>query len=277
MSEKYNLVFSGVILPGLDQEATKEKAVRVLKIPATQKEAFFSGKEITLKKDLSLDEGLKLKGQLEQLGLMTVMVSTTMASMSFSLEKHPNEEASVTNTNHVTKQKETEIKDRRRVAREEYLARREQEQEEDYEESEEDAPKILSFSIKGRYGRLNYLNAGIISGLVALAIMIIVIVLFFRINSHYQLLSSSIFIFIFIAVINFRFGILRLHDLNLSGWYILLSVIPYVGSIFVLYLLLAPGNEGSNDYGNQPRAGSKAGLIVLAFIIIIQLSSLLLS
>ena len=47
-------------------------------------------------------------------------------------------------------------------------------------------------------------------------------------------------------------GIRRLHDLNKSGWFLLLGLVPFVNIIFVLYLWLAPGTVGWNRYGADP-------------------------
>jgi len=54
-------------------------------------------------------------------------------------------------------------------------------------------------------------------------------------------------------------SIQRLHDLNKSGWYLLILFaypIPYLGEIivlgFVLYLFLAKGTSGPNRFGPDP-------------------------
>ena len=47
-------------------------------------------------------------------------------------------------------------------------------------------------------------------------------------------------------------SIRRLHDLNKSGWFMLLLVIPFVNIVFILYLYLAPGTVGYNNYGADP-------------------------
>lgn len=47
-------------------------------------------------------------------------------------------------------------------------------------------------------------------------------------------------------------GIRRLHDLDKSGWYILIMCIPIINIVFGLYLLFAKGTEGDNKYGNDP-------------------------
>ena len=43
----------------------------------------------------------------------------------------------------------------------------------------------------------------------------------------------------------------RLHDTNKSGWFVLLSLIPFIGLILLVMLIL-PSDEGSNKYGNNP-------------------------
>jgi uncharacterized membrane protein YhaH (DUF805 family) len=45
----------------------------------------------------------------------------------------------------------------------------------------------------------------------------------------------------------------RLHDLNMSGWFYWLSLIPLVNLIFGLYMLFARGTVGPNRYGPDPR------------------------
>ncbi len=46
-------------------------------------------------------------------------------------------------------------------------------------------------------------------------------------------------------------GIRRAHDVGLSGWFILLTFIPYIGFMFGLYLLFKKGDLNANKYG-QP-------------------------
>jgi len=46
----------------------------------------------------------------------------------------------------------------------------------------------------------------------------------------------------------------RMHDLGKSGWYILVSLIPVVGIVWMLVLLCTAGEEGTNEYGPDPKA-----------------------
>jgi uncharacterized membrane protein YhaH (DUF805 family) len=45
----------------------------------------------------------------------------------------------------------------------------------------------------------------------------------------------------------------RFHDQDKSGWFALLNLIPYAGSLIVLVFMLLPGTEGDNQYGPDPR------------------------
>ncbi len=44
----------------------------------------------------------------------------------------------------------------------------------------------------------------------------------------------------------------RLHDMDKSGWLILLFLIPYVGVLIVLILMAQPGTIGENRFGPDP-------------------------
>jgi uncharacterized membrane protein YhaH (DUF805 family) len=46
----------------------------------------------------------------------------------------------------------------------------------------------------------------------------------------------------------------RLHDIDKSGWWILLNLIPLVGFIWSLVLMTTPGDHGDNKYGADPYA-----------------------
>ena len=53
---------------------------------------------------------------------------------------------------------------------------------------------------------------------------------------------------------SYTISIRRLHDLNKSGWWVLIYFLPYVNLIFGLYLLFTPGTPGYNRYGEDPLA-----------------------
>ncbi|MGN0846769.1 MAG: DUF805 domain-containing protein [Kiritimatiellia bacterium] len=53
---------------------------------------------------------------------------------------------------------------------------------------------------------------------------------------------------------SFAVFVRRLHDTNKSGWWILISLVPVIGSIWLLIILLSDSSLGSNKYGSNPKA-----------------------
>ena len=49
----------------------------------------------------------------------------------------------------------------------------------------------------------------------------------------------------------FPLAIRRLHDLNASGWYVLLTFVPF-GQFLILWIMFKKGTVGSNKYGDPP-------------------------
>jgi len=45
----------------------------------------------------------------------------------------------------------------------------------------------------------------------------------------------------------------RLHDTNRSGWWLLISLVPLIGGIWLLVLLAMDSSLGSNQYGSNPK------------------------
>lgn len=47
-------------------------------------------------------------------------------------------------------------------------------------------------------------------------------------------------------------GVRRMHDINKSGWMLLVSLIPIVGWIWAIVLLATKGDTSKNQYGEVP-------------------------
>jgi uncharacterized membrane protein YhaH (DUF805 family) len=45
----------------------------------------------------------------------------------------------------------------------------------------------------------------------------------------------------------------RLHDVEKSGWFLLIALIPLIGAIWLLVLMVTEGNPGENQYGINPK------------------------
>ncbi|MDC9592102.1 DUF805 domain-containing protein [Xenorhabdus sp. IM139775] len=48
----------------------------------------------------------------------------------------------------------------------------------------------------------------------------------------------------------------RLHDINYSAWWLLLHLIPFVGTVILLILATLKGPAGSNKYSSENRIHS---------------------
>ncbi|HOI27311.1 MAG TPA: DUF805 domain-containing protein [Paludibacteraceae bacterium] len=46
----------------------------------------------------------------------------------------------------------------------------------------------------------------------------------------------------------------RLHDTNRSGWWLFIALIPFIGSIWLLVLMVIEGEHQENQYGPDPKA-----------------------
>ena len=46
-------------------------------------------------------------------------------------------------------------------------------------------------------------------------------------------------------------GVRRLHDLDKSGWWLLLAFIPVIGGLVLLYFLVQPGTPGPNRFDER--------------------------
>lgn len=64
-----------------------------------------------------------------------------------------------------------------------------------------------------------------------------------------NVLAIAVFVYIALSVI-FTFPVVkRLHDLDMSGWYVLALFIPLIGTLLGIVLLISKGTAGPNKYG----------------------------
>ncbi|MGB9429070.1 MAG: DUF805 domain-containing protein [Gammaproteobacteria bacterium] len=117
------------------------------------------------------------------------------------------------------------------------------------------ATEIRYFDATTRIGRLRYLAYPIGADLLALIPMVIGTVL---LGTGLVWLGTTVSIisYIFLVVMGILFTIRRLHDMNASGWWTLLMLVPLGNIIFILVLLFTPGTIGENRYGKQPPQNS---------------------
>ena len=77
-------------------------------------------------------------------------------------------------------------------------------------------------------------------------------VIFFVLSLVIPILGSVYFLGILLPY--WAVWVRRLHDTNRSGWWVLFSLIPLVGTIGMTVMMCNKGTEGDNDYGPDPLA-----------------------
>jgi uncharacterized membrane protein YhaH (DUF805 family) len=54
---------------------------------------------------------------------------------------------------------------------------------------------------------------------------------------------------------NIAVGIRRLHDIDRTGWWLLLALFPVVGTIVLIVFYATRGTPGPNRFGDVPTLG----------------------
>ena len=130
-------------------------------------------------------------------------------------------------------------------------------------------PKIFAWD--GRIGRLRYFAYATVASLLTVIILGVLAALLIPVfvNGGMSEGAPAIFVLILyipLIVISVVLMKRRLNDLDKSGWWQLLYLIPIVNLLFALYILFWPGTKGSNSYGLQPTKHS--GLLVIVGVIL---------
>ena len=142
-------------------------------------------------------------------------------------------------------------------------------------------------SLNGRFGRLSYiawygfLNLITVFAVIALSLALGIFNLSTQsLDSHFidTLTGLGGLGFLIISVLYFYFNLViqvrRFHDMNHSGWLILLFILPLVNIFVFFYLLLGSGTQGINHYGPQ-RISAIWEKILAWFMIVISILSIL--
>lgn len=94
----------------------------------------------------------------------------------------------------------------------------------------------------GRVSRRQYWMFALYSLLISIAFNVVIMILPF-------LAIISLLYAIALIVPSVGLGIRRLHDLNLSGWFFLIALIPLIGGLALLFLFCMPGDKEDNKFG----------------------------
>ena len=114
--------------------------------------------------------------------------------------------------------------------------------------------KYAEFS--GRARRAEYWMFVLFYCLVVIALMIVSAVFGAVLGSAGRGLAVAVLGLFGLAMIvpSLAVSFRRLHDINKSAWWILISLVPFVGGLVLLVFHILPGTVGPNQYGPDPKA-----------------------
>ena len=142
----------------------------------------------------------------------------------------------------------------------------------DIEQDELYQPSIFSFN--GRIGRLRYLAYGVGTSLILMLVMMPIMggTMFAggMVGGEAAIggmaLIAMIMFYVSTLVFSVMFGKRRLNDLNRSGWWFLLFIVPIANFFMAIYVIFFPGAESSNNFGPAPVANT-LGVKILAWML----------
>ncbi len=103
----------------------------------------------------------------------------------------------------------------------------------------------------GRAGRREYWMFFLVYILIYIAIMILASILPSALATVFGIVGMVFALGLLIP--SLAVAVRRLHDSDRSGWWVLLSLVPIAG-LYVLYLLIIEGTQGTNRFGEPPVA-----------------------
>lgn len=73
--------------------------------------------------------------------------------------------------------------------------------------------------------------------------------------SSFDLYYGPIYLLYGLALLipNLAVSVRRLHDIGKSGWWILISIIPIIGAIWLIILFVTDSQPGANKWGENPK------------------------
>jgi uncharacterized membrane protein YhaH (DUF805 family) len=114
--------------------------------------------------------------------------------------------------------------------------------------------QFLFLSVEGRIPRSTYWGASIASFVAFIVIFCVVAAIT---GKNPTGAGSAVLVLFFLPYLigNLCLSIKRLHDCDLSGFFLIFGFIPYIGALFMFIVPGCwPGTSGTNEYGKDPLA-----------------------
>jgi uncharacterized membrane protein YhaH (DUF805 family) len=299
---RYKIVFNGLVMMETPEETVKTNLARLFKCDLARIEPLFSGETAVLKRNLGEQEADHYMRVLRDAGAIVHKereqpAKPVTAPVTLELAEKPepvkpadapaaNATASVSaptasestdpfNNAPAWAQARSPAQEQRPVYKsptQELAELREQQGSGGYCE-------IEFISLKGRLGRLRYFAWPMIT----FPLLILTALVAAFLSTKFPPLAKigswgvQIIVLAFYLMLTFR----RLHDINMSGWWMLLwfapiLIIPFLFLLapilyiaFALFLLLKAGDDGDNDYGPPPPPNSTGVKVAAASVVLL--------
>ncbi|WP_248795397.1 DUF805 domain-containing protein [Pseudomonas sp. MWU13-2105] len=246
MSEnRFKIVFDGTLQAGVDKSTAQFNLAALFKTDVASVERLFSGQPVALKRDLSAAEAESYLQALRKTGI-EARLEAEPAAVELSLADIDDLPASTAPAEPATYQSpyappQAQVGDTLPAF-----------------------GQLQAFTTRGRIGRLRYLAWSMVLMFVTLPVAGAIFA--FAMGTAAASLNTAITIGVVLGgaaliafmVFSIQIAVQRLHDIGWSGWLWLLTLVPFVGSLFPFVLMFCPGNSGANQYGAPPPPNSTA-------------------
>lgn len=120
----------------------------------------------------------------------------------------------------------------------------------------------ILFGFNGRIRRLQWWMGSLIIMGIVLAAVVVVMTLVGAIYGDYRnapavvsMVFGAIFIACYVSIIwiQLALGVKRLHDKDMSGWWMLITFVPFGGFVLLVILGFLDGTQGPNRFGPSPK------------------------
>lgn len=242
---RFKIVFDGALQAGVDKTTAQFNLAALFKTDVASVERLFSGQPVALKRDLSAAEAESYLQALRKTGI-EARLEAEPPTVELSLADIDDLPASTPPPDTTTYQSPY-APPQARVG--------------------DNLPafgQLKAFTTNGRIGRLRYLAWSMVLMFVTLPVAGAIFA--FAMGAAAASVNTAIVIgvvlggaaLIAFVIFSVQIAVQRLHDIGWSGWLWLLTLVPFVGSLFPFVLMFCPGNSGANQYGAPPPPNSTA-------------------
>lgn len=298
-SNRYRIVFDGALLPGMTVDSVKDNLARLFKTERDKVDKLFDRGPVNIKRELTASEADKYLQALKQAGAEARKEAEPPSTSALSLV----EIAPAGSAEHSAASQRMECPkcghsqpaaiqcDSCGIVIAKYLARQARLAEDkagagtagatlpyatpraQVAEPMQAYGELRAFSLRGRIGRLRYLAWSMTLSAAALALLVFAGI-GFAISQVLGVILLGL-IGIGFLVVSVQIGAQRLHDIGWSSWFLLLNLVPVVGSFFPLVMLLMPGKASANRYGPPQPPNSRSVKVLAALWLLVPVIGIL--